>query len=125
MKARFEPEGVSFGGTRTEPGRRHNLRLGPPTRLRCSLKDLSGEFVPRDISAGGFSIISDQELREGDMHEVTLTLDDLRVVTSAKVIHCRAVATGQWIAGLKFLGTPREGSTAELIDRIAPELGST
>ena len=65
-------------------------------------------------------------LRLGDIHEVTLTLDDLRVVKFAKVIHCRAEDQGQWITGLAFLNVEREGATVEeLLDRIAPERRSS
>jgi len=124
MKPKFEPDAVSFAAS-SVTSRRHNPRLGPPTHLRCSLKDLYVRCVPRDISAGGLSILSDLALREGDIHEVTLTLDDLRVVKFAKVIHCRAEGQGQWIVGLAFLNVQREGATVgELLERIAPELRS-
>ena len=124
MKATFGPDGVYFAGP-SASSRRHHLRLGPPTRLFCSLKDLAGRCLPIDISAGGFAILTEEALREDDIHEVTLTLDDLRVVTLAKVIHCRAEGEGQWIAGLKFLNDQREGPTVgDLLERIAPELHS-
>jgi hypothetical protein len=122
MKAKFGPDGVSFAAP---SGRRHHLRLGPPTRLFCSLQDLASRCMPIDVSAGGFSILTELVLREGDIHDVTLTLDDLRVVTFAKVIHCRAEGPRQWIAGLQFLNELREGAAVgELLARIAPELGS-
>jgi hypothetical protein len=124
MKAKFGPDGVSFAGP-SVLSRRHHVRLGPPTRLACSLKDLASRCMPIDISAGGFSILTEVALREGDIHGVTLTLDDLRVVTFAKVIHCRAEGPRQWIAGLKFLNEQHEGATVgDLLERIAPELYS-
>jgi hypothetical protein len=125
MKAKFEPQGVTFAAP-TAASRRLSLRLGPPDRLNCRLKDLSGRFVPRDISAGGVSVLSVLPLRPGDIHDVTLTLDDLRVVKFAKVIHCRAEGQDQWITGLAFLNVEREGATVEeLLDRIAPEMRSS
>jgi hypothetical protein len=121
MKAKFEAHDVTFAAP-TASSRRRSLRLGPPDRLSCTLKDLSGRFVPRDISAGGLSIQSVLPLRLGDIHEVTLTLDELRLVRFAKVIHCRPEGQGQWITGLAFLNVEREGATVdELLDRIAPE----
>lgn len=124
MKARFEPQGVTFAAP-SATRRRRALRLGPPERLYCTLKDLAGQFVPKDISAGGFSVISDLALRVGDIHEVTLALDDLRVVKFAKVIHCRVEGHGHWITGLAFLNVHREGATIDdLLERIAPEMRS-
>jgi len=124
MRARFGTQGVTFAAP-SASSRRRSLRLGPPDRLSCSLKDLCGRFVPRDISAGGVSIQSVLPLRLGDIHEVTLTLDDVRVVQYAKVIHCRPEGQGQWITGLAFLQVQRDGETVEdLLDRIAPELRS-
>jgi hypothetical protein len=59
----------------------------------------------------------------GEIHEVTLTLDELRAVRFAKVIHCRANGENLWISGLAFLNVHRDGATIEdLLDRIAPEL---
>lgn len=125
MKAKFEAQGVTFAAP-TASSRRRSLRLGPPDRLSCSLQDLSGRFVPRDISAGGLSVLSVLPLRLGDIHEVTLTLDDLHVVKFAKVIHCRPEGQGHWITGLAFLTVQREGATVEeLLDRIAPEMRSS
>ena len=124
MKPTFERDAVTFGGSSASRSR-HNLRLGPPRQLRCSLKDLSGHFVPRDISAGGFSILSVLPLRVDDIHEATLTFETVRVVRSAKVIHCRPEGEGYWITGLKFLSVERGGATVEeLLDRIAPEMKS-
>ena len=124
MKARFEPQGVTFAAPSANR-RRRAVRLGPPERLSCSLKDLAGEFVPKDISAGGFSVTSNLALKVGDIHEVTLMLDDLRVLKFAKVIHCRMEGQGQWITGLAFLNVHRDGATIEdLLDRIAPEMRS-
>ena len=124
MKAKFEPQGVTFAAP-SASSRRRSLRLGPPDRLKFSLKDLSGKFVPRDISAGGLSIQSVLPLRVGDIHEVTLTLDEIRVVRFAKVIHSRVEGQGHWITGLAFLDVQREGATVEnLLERIAPEMRS-
>ena len=125
MKPRFEAQGVTFAAP-TASSRRRNLRLGPPDRLSCSLKDLSTRFVPRDISAGGLSISGVLALRPGDIHEITLMLDDVRIVKFGKVIHCRVESPGHWITGLAFLNVQREGATIEeLLDRIAPELRSS
>src|SRR6187401_2239706 len=121
MKPKFEAQGVTFAAP-TASSRRRNLRLGPPDRLSCSLKELTSRFVPRDISAGGLSILGVVALRTGDIHEVILTLDDLRVEKFAKVIHCRAEGQGHCITGLAFLNVQRDGATIEeLLDRIAPE----
>ena len=122
MKAKFEIQGVTFAEP-SASSRRRALRLGPPDRLVCLLKDQSARFVPKDISAGGLSVTSELALRTGDIHEVTLTLDELRVVRFAKVIHCRAIGESHWISGLAFLNVHRDGATIEdLLDRIAPEL---
>ena len=124
MKAKSEAQDVTFAAP-TASSRRRNLRLGPPDRLGCSLKDLASRFVVRDISAGGLSIQGVLALRTGDIHEVTLTLDDLRLVKFAKVIHCRVEGEGHWITGLAFLNVQRDGATIEeLLDRIAPEMRS-
>ena len=125
MKARFENQEVTFAEP-SASSRRRALRLGPPDRLVCLLKDQSARFVPKDISAGGLSVTSELALGVGDIHEVTLTLDELRVVRFAKVIHCRASGGKHWISGLAFLNVEREGATVEeLLDRIAPELRSS
>jgi len=125
MKARFENQEVTFAEP-SASSRRRALRLGPPDRLVCLLKDQSARFVPKDISAGGLSVTSELALGVGDIHEVTLTLDELRVVRFAKVIHCRASGEKHWISGLAFLNVEREGATVEeLLDRIAPELRSS
>lgn len=125
MKAKSEAQDVTFAAP-TASSRRRNLRLGPPDRLGCSLKDLNSRFEVRDISAGGLSLQGILALRTGDIHEVTLTLDDLRLVKFAKVIHCRAEGQGHWIAGLAFLNVQRDGATIEeLLDRIAPEMRSS
>ena len=124
MKARSEAQEMTFAAP-SVTSRRRALRLGPPERLLCSVKDLAGRFVPKDISAGGFSMISDLALRVGDIHEITLTLDDLRITKFAKIIHCRPEGHGRWITGLAFLNIHRDGPTIEdLLHRIAPELPS-
>jgi hypothetical protein len=122
MKAKFQVQGVTFAEP-SASSRRRNLRLGPPDRLGCSIKELSARFVPKDISAGGLSVVSELALGVGEIHEVTLTLDELHVVRFAKVIHCRACDGNHWISGLAFLNVHRDGATIEdLLDRIAPEL---
>src|SRR5262245_23757055 len=124
MKAKFDAQGVTFAAP-SVTSRRKSLRLGPPDRLSCTLKDLPMRFAPKDISAGGFSVVGGVALRPGDIHEATLTLDDVRVVRFAKVIHCRAEGPGHWISGLAFLDVPREGATIQdLINRIAPEFST-
>ena len=124
MKAKFDAQGVTFAAP-SVTSRRKSLRLGPPDRLSCTLKDLPIRFLPKDISAGGLSIVGGLALRPGDIHEATLTLDEVRVVRFAKVIHCRAEGPGQWITGLAFLDVPREGATIQdLLTRIAPEISS-
>jgi hypothetical protein len=65
--------------------------------------------------------VTDLGLHEGDVHVVTLTLDDVSVVTFARVVHCRVEGRHQWMVGLKFLDRPRKGTTvAELLERISP-----
>ena len=125
MKAKVKAQDATFAAP-SVTSRRRNLRLGPPERLSCALKDLSGPFAPRDISAGGVSVASEQPLKLGDIYEVTLTLDDLRVVRFAKVIHSRKEPQGHWITGLAFLNVERDGATVQdLLNRIAPEMRSS
>ena len=120
MKARFDAQSLSFasGAARS---RCRNLRFEPPNNLTCSLKETSGRFALRDISVGGLSLLSTVALREGEVIEMTLTLDDLRLQKFVRVVHCRDEGEGYWIAGLAFLNENREGPSVEdLLDRIAP-----
>ncbi len=115
------------------PGAQANRRRYP--RLEV-LDQIEGELVPldvpvtlRDLSHGGFSIVSSNPFPPGTMHHFRFTAAvDAVVLLDATAVHCRltsASASGEfsYITGFEFVSAEHtEDAIAVLLDTLASML---
>ena len=96
---------------------------------------LAGEILPqaspvevRDVSLGGFSVVTQSALEPGTIHDFRLTLNNWSSVElRARVVHCRQgsdTAGPHFVSGLEFVTPlPSDPSPAtDLIDQLTSSL---
>ena len=104
----------------TPTSRRQGMRFSPPPGLVCTISGTTARFIVRDLSEGGLALWSDRPLTRGWVHDITLKLGDLMVVTRGRAAHCKKLDDGRWLVGVSFVQEQTKEPTVEqLIDVIA------
>ena len=101
--------------------RRRHVRLDAPEQLHVEIAGAPSDLRAIDISAGGMSIAAPEPLSTQTIHLLTVSLaPDLSVQVTARAVHCRRTAGGQWQIGLAFIEqTPSAtGSIEDVLDAI-------
>jgi len=71
-----------------------------------------------NISAGGFAACVNMPLGRDTVYEFEFTLDDLRVLRRARIVHCAWIDGERWNVGAEFQPATTAPTIEQLIDRI-------
>ena len=111
-------------GTSRTPGSasptagRRDVRLAAPAGLRCGIRGKTVVFTMNNISAGGFAACVNMPLGRDTVYEFEFTLEDLRVLRRARIVHCAWIDGERWNVGAEFQPATAAPTVEQLIDRI-------
>lgn len=98
--------------------RRAEFRIAAPLELGCSMAGIKAEVRVRNVSAGGLALWVPAPLKIRSEHEVTLTFEDLTIVSRTRVVYCFEVE-GKWLVGMMLLESSVGPTFDSLVEAIA------